>query len=98
MSFVQIVEFNSTKFEEMQALSERWRKESEGRRARARVMSCRDRDRADRFVVIVEFDSYEEAMRNSALPETDQFSRQMAELADGPPTFTNLDVVSVEAD
>ena len=44
-------------------------------------------------MVIVFFDSYESAMENSSLPETDEFSRKMAELLDGPPTFYNLEVV-----
>jgi hypothetical protein len=98
MSFVQIVEFTTTKFEEMQALEERWRKETEGKRSSGRVMACRDRDRADHYYMIVEFPSYEEAMRNNDMPETDRMSRQMRELTDGPVGFTNLDVLSVDAD
>lgn len=41
---------------------------------------------------IVEFDSYEEAMRNSADPVTGKFAARLAELLDGPVTFGNLDV------
>jgi hypothetical protein len=44
-------------------------------------------------MVIVFFDSYESAMENSNLPETNEFSQKMMELLDGPPTFYNLDVV-----
>ena len=98
MSFVQIVDFTTSKFDEMQALGDQFRKETEGKRGTARVMACRDRDRADHYCLIVEFPSYEEAMRNSALPETDRMSRQMAALADGPVGFTNLDVLRVDAD
>jgi hypothetical protein len=39
------------------------------------------------------FDSYESAMENSGLPETKALSARMAELADGPATFRNLDVL-----
>ena len=46
----------------------------------------------DRYFNIVFFNSYEEAMQNSSLPETDTFSKKMMGLADGPPTFYNLDV------
>ncbi len=42
---------------------------------------------------IVFFDSYEDAMENSALPETDQLSKRLASLADAPPRFVNLDVI-----
>ena len=41
---------------------------------------------------ILFFNSYEEAMQNSSLPETDTFSKKMMGLADGSPTFYNLDV------
>ena len=41
---------------------------------------------------IVEFPTYEEAMTNSDLPETTEFTARMAELCDRPPTFRNLDV------
>jgi hypothetical protein len=43
--------------------------------------------------VIVEFDSYESAMRNSQLPETQEFAGRIAALADSPPAFQNLDVI-----
>jgi hypothetical protein len=98
MSFVQIIEFETSKLSEMMALQEEWRKETAGRRTAARVMSCQDRERVGHYAVIVEFPSYEEAMRNSDLPETDRLSRRMAELADGPIRFTNLDVLGVEED
>jgi len=44
----------------------------------------------------VEFPSYEAAMANSELPETAALSQKIAELCDGPITFRNLDVRSVE--
>jgi hypothetical protein len=36
---------------------------------------------------------YESAMENSKLPVTQQFSQRMMALADGPPTFYNLEVI-----
>jgi steroid delta-isomerase-like uncharacterized protein len=44
-------------------------------------------------VEIVEFPSYEDAMRNSKLPETDKIFQEMVALCDEMPTFTDLDVV-----
>ena len=56
-------------------------------------MLCQDRDDPGRFVNVVFFDSYESAMQNSELPVTQEFSQRMMALADGPPTFRNLDVL-----
>jgi len=41
---------------------------------------------------IVFFDSYEEAMENSALPELDAFCGTVAPLVDADPMFYYLDV------
>ncbi|HEY5077303.1 MAG TPA: hypothetical protein VIJ48_07360 [Acidimicrobiia bacterium] len=46
-----------------------------------------------KFVQIIEFPSYEAAMRNNDLPETQQIAEQMMKLSDGPAVFRNLDVV-----
>jgi hypothetical protein len=93
MAFVQIIEFRSSKFDEMVKLGEEWEKATEGKRTSGRRVLCEDHDDPGRYFNIVFFDSYESAMKNSALPETDQFSGRMMALADGPPTFHNLDVV-----
>lgn len=52
-----------------------------------------DGDTPDRYLVIAQFGSYEEAMANSNHPEMSAFALAMAQLCDGPPTFRNLDVV-----
>jgi hypothetical protein len=44
-------------------------------------------------VEIIEFPSYEAAMKNSELPETQEISAKMGTLTDGEPTFRNLEVV-----
>ena len=56
-------------------------------------MLCDDRDKPGRYVQVVFFDSYESAMKNSELPVTQEFAEKMGALADGPPTFYNLDVL-----
>ena len=60
---------------------------------RGRRILCQDRDNAGQYYNIVFFDSYESAMENSNLPVTQEFSQKMMALADGPPTFVNLDVL-----
>jgi hypothetical protein len=93
MGFVQIIEFNTTKIDEVRKVGEAWEAAAgSAGKARRRVM-CEDRDTPGRYANIVFFDSYEEAMENSNLPTTQEFSQKMMALADGPPTFHNLDIV-----
>ena len=92
MAFVQIIEFRTSKATEMRKVGDEWEKATEGKRKAGRRMFCQDRDDPGRYFNIVFFNSYEEAMANSALPETDEFSRKMMAFAEGSPTFYNLDV------
>jgi len=96
MGYVQIIEFTTTRPDEVEALVAEWRSATEGRRTAQRGTFTRDRDRPDVFVQIVEFPSYEDAMTNSGLPETEALSAKIAALCDGPLRFRNLDVRSVE--
>lgn len=93
MAFVQIIEMQTSNYDELKKLGDEWEAAAgEGRTARRRIL-CQDRDHAGRYVNIVFFDSYESAMQNSDNPATQDFSKRMADLLDGPPTFHNLDVV-----
>lgn len=93
MGFVQIIEFKTSMLDEMQKVGNEWEAAAGGdSKARRRVL-CRDRDNVGRYFNIVFFDSYEEAMENSNLPSTQEFSKKMMSFADGEPSFYNLDVV-----
>jgi hypothetical protein len=93
MGFVQIIEFRTSKLNEMRAVGEQWEAAAgSDSTARRRVM-CEDRDNPGRYFNIVFFDSHESAMENSALPATQEFSQKLMALGDGPPTFYNLDVI-----
>ena len=93
MKFIQVIEFDSSRIDEMRAIGDEWEKAAgETSKARRRVL-CEDRDRPGHYVNIVFFDSYEDAMENSNLPVTQEFSQKFMALADGQPTFYNLDVV-----
>ena len=46
---------------------------------------------------MVFFDSYESAMENSALPETQAVAEQYSKMSDGPPVFYDLDVLEDRA-
>jgi hypothetical protein len=96
MAFVQIIEIETTRPDEVEALVGEWRAKTEGTRKAQRGTFTKDRDRPDTYVQIVEFPSYEDAMANSELPETSFFAEKLRTLCDGPPRFRNLDVRSVE--
>ena len=93
MKFVQIIEYHTSKPDQVAKLHEEFRATTEGKRLAGRVMECVDRNDPTRHFTIVEFPSYEDAMKNSALPETTAMSEKMMKIADGPPTFYDLDLV-----
>jgi hypothetical protein len=93
MGFVQIIDFHTSKLAEIQEVGNEWEKATEGKRKAGRSILCEDRDNPGRYVQIVFFESYAAAMENSAMPETDALSRKMMALAEGPPTFYNLNVI-----
>ncbi len=96
MSFIQIIEYKTSRIDELQAALDGWLEATKGKRAATRGVQTKDRDAANTYVQIVEFPSYEEAMANSSLPETSTFAAKLASLCDGPATFRNLDVLREE--
>jgi len=96
--FVQIIQYKTSKYDDMKKVIDKFREETAGKRTTTRAMVCRDRDNAGQFMTIVEFPSYEAAMKNNELPETAAVAEAMQKLADGPPTFFNLDLERVEED
>ena len=92
MGFIQIIEFSSTRVDELDVLLDEWLERTRGKRTAVRGVQTMDRDRANTFVQIIEFPSFEEAMANSELPETSEISARLAELCEVPPTFRNLEV------
>lgn len=93
MAFVQIIDFRTDRLDDLNRLMDTWVEQTKGRRTASHALVGTDRSDSGHVVEIVEFPSYEEAMRNSRLPETDRIFREMTALCDGPPAFTDLDVV-----
>jgi hypothetical protein len=94
--FVQIIEYRTSKPDEIAALMEEYRGKREADAdgpTPTRGITCADRDEPGRYFAIVEFASYEEAMENSQRADTTEMSARMMELCDGPGTFYNLDKV-----
>jgi hypothetical protein len=96
MAFVQIIDYRCSRFDEMQKLGEEWEAAAADTSTTQRVVMGRDRNDPDHFLTMAFFESYESAMENSDNPVTQEFSQKMGALADGPPTFYDLDVVRDE--
>ncbi|MHC3468348.1 ester cyclase [Streptomyces sp. 7R007] len=93
MTFVQLIDCRTSRFDDMNRLMDTWVEQTKGKRTATHAVVGKDHSDASHFIEIVEFPSYEEAMRNSQLPETDKIFQEMVALCDGMPTFTDLDVV-----
>jgi len=93
MAFVQVIEFRTSKIDEMRKVGDEWEAAAGPDSKARRIVVCKDRDDPGRFFNIVFFDSYESAVENSNLPATQEFSQKMMALGDGTPTFYNLDVL-----
>jgi quinol monooxygenase YgiN len=94
MEFIQIIETHVSDVEPMLALDEEWATATAGKRTARRSIVTRDRNDPTRHLVIVFFDSYEEAMKNSQLPETRDFAAKANAMAEQPPVFHDLDVIA----
>ncbi|MFF5493127.1 hypothetical protein [Streptomyces aquilus] len=94
MKFVQIIDFETERLDEMEQLLEGARERFEGLEGGPthRIL-LKDRDTPGRYLAVIEFESFEEAMRNSERPETSEMAAQMAELCSRAPRFVNCDLV-----
>lgn len=96
MTFVQLIDCRTSRYEDMNRLMDTWVEATQGRRTATHSVIGKDRSQAGHYVEIVEFPSYDEAMRNSGLPETTRIFEEMVALCDEMPVFTDLDVVRDE--
>ena len=93
MKFIQFIEFETDNIDAFQAEIDRWVEESAEWRTATHFTLCADRDRPGSYVHIVEFPSYEEAMKNSNDPRTAEFAKRMGTLTGEGRTFRNLDLL-----
>ena len=96
MKFAQIIEFTTGRIDEFNVGLDEWMARSEGHRVPHRAVLRRDRDARDRYLLTVEFASYERGMENSSRPETGEFAAFLAGISDSTLTFRNLDVLREE--
>jgi len=93
--FAQLIEWKTSRYDEVENLNHEWR-ERFPTTGPTRILVCSDRDNAGSYFTMVEFSSYEEAMKNSEDPATSEYAAKMQALSDGPPVFHNLDIRHVE--
>ena len=91
--FVQIIDFTTSRYEEGEKLVDEYRAKMQGKSTFVRAMTLRDRDQPNHYLQVVEFPSFEEAMKNSEQPETAELAEALAALSDGPQSFGNFDIV-----
>lgn len=96
MAFVQVIDCKTSRIDELNSLMDGWIRATDGKRTATHSIVGRDRADSTHVVEIVEFPSYEEALKNSQLPETDRIFQEMVALCDQAPTFTDLDVLRDE--
>ena len=95
--FVQIIEFRTSRIEEIEALGRPSRTEERTAPTFRRIQATADRDNPGTYLTIVEFESYESAMENSNRPETSEFAAKMAGwLADGTVRYDETVVDGLE--
>lgn len=97
MAFIQIIEFHTDRINEARKHVDDYRAKTQGSRTAQRAILGRDRDTDGRYVNIVFFDSYDAAMQNSQLPETQELANHLASVSKGEPRFLNLEVEWDEA-
>ena len=95
MAFVQIVEFTTDDIDKVRQIDEKWTAATEGKRSARRQIITHDRNQPNRYLALIFFDSYESAMENSNLPETQEFSALYANATDSV-AFHDLDVIADE--
>ncbi|MET9389296.1 hypothetical protein ABZY20_02610 [Streptomyces sp. NPDC006624] len=94
MKFVQIIDFETERLEEMRQLVAEGGQRSAGHAGGpTHSMLLKDRDKPDRYLAVIEFESYEDATRNSDDPETSRMAERLDALSTGDRVFTNCDVV-----
>ena len=93
--FVQIMEFETSHIDELEALMEKFQQDRCDALLASKATMTEDRNRPGHYFAIVEFDSYEEAMKNSNDPATSEMAERINALLEGPRVFHDLDVRTV---
>ncbi|MGG8408908.1 hypothetical protein ACM614_21110 [Streptomyces sp. 12297] len=99
MKFAQIIDFETERIDEVRELLRAYEEQarSQGRTGAPAARSLlKDRANPNRYLAVVEFDSYETAMANSDAPETGELARQLSALMTRPTVYTDCDIQDQE--
>jgi hypothetical protein len=91
-AFVQLIEFDTDRVGEWDAIVDRWAAAIGAQRTVRWSILGTDRDRPGHHVAVVEFPGYAEAMTNSGHPATEAFLKELQSICGSEPRFRNLDV------
>ncbi|MEE1754938.1 hypothetical protein [Streptomyces sp. SP18CS02] len=94
MRFAQIIDLETERMDEVEAVLQQRRARMAGGEGGPRHRTVlKDRARPNRYLMIVEFDSHEAAMRNSGDPQTTEMARAIGAQCSRAPVFTDCDVL-----
>ena len=88
---MQIIEISTDRIDDLTRLEDEWRIAGRGRRTGIGDWLCADRSIPERYFSVNLFASYDAAVANGALPETDALAAKAMQL--GTATFHDCDVV-----
>jgi hypothetical protein len=91
-AFVQLIEFDTDRVAEWDAIVDRWAAAIGAQRTVRWSILGTDRDRPGRHLAVVEFPGYAKAMANSGHPATEAFLKELQSICTSQPQFRNLDV------
>ena len=94
-AFVQLIEFDTDRIAEWDAIVDRWAAAIGAQRTVRWSIVGADRDRAGHYVALVEFPGYTQAMANSGHPATTAFLKELRSISSSEPQFRNLVVHDV---
>lgn len=91
MKFSQHIVVTVPNLDALLALIEEGRSKASSGMTHLRLLRFREKD--NRYVIQVDFDSWESAEQNNQREETQAWAARLAELIDGEPKYENLDVL-----
>lgn len=95
--FIQVIKARTSRSAEVKAVAESWR-DGDGAGAVGWLGGTFGVTESGDFLGIVRFSSHEDAMANSARPETGAFAAKLGALMDGSPEFHDCDDVTTFLD
>ena len=95
-AFVQLIEFDTDRIAEWDAIVDRWAAAIGAQRTVRWSILGTDRDQPGQYVAVVEFPGCTEAMTNSGHPATEAFLKELQAICSREPQYRNLDVRSAQ--